>query len=194
MSIPPRTTLCQRIRQTAFAFLLFSCASEAAFAIPTTSLPTPIPLNLPTKDGVDLHVTYYPGQEGKKTSVVILIHGDKGPMGVGSGQDCAPLASFLQGEKHAVFVPDLRGYGHSKNGEDSKRPGLDRQRFRRDDIKAMVDYDMEALKKKIVQLHNEEKLNASLICVVGFEMGSVIALNWTRLDWNIESLPTLKQS
>ncbi|MFC1757521.1 alpha/beta hydrolase [Planctomycetota bacterium] len=166
---------------------------------PPKAIPAPRALTISTKDGVNLHTTYYPGTEGKKTAVIVLLHGDKGPMGPGSGTDCAALAAYLQTEKHAVFTPDLRGYGRStsvnaESSDDGDSGTMDSKRFRRDDIKAMVEYDMEALKKKIVELHNKGDLNANLICVVGFDMGSVVALNWTRLDWNMQSLPNLKQS
>lgn len=165
-------------------------------AAPTDETPPPEPeeVNLTTKDGVELHVSYYPGSEGKKTATVILLHGHTGPVGPGSGRDCAGLASALQSANHAVLVPDLRGYGRSVvQNIDGRVERLDANRFRRDDIEAMVKFDLEAVKKHIVFLHNQGDLNANLICVVGFDVGSVVALNWTQLDWNMQSLPNLKQ-
>ncbi len=182
--------------------IVMALLSQEAFAeslSPTQPPPAPQILSMVTKDGVNLHTTYYPGSEGKKTAVVVLLHGDRGPLGQGSSRDCAALAAYLQAEKHAVFTPDLRGYGRSTSlrGNASSSSGettISAKRLRRDDIEAMVKFDMEALKKKIVELHNEGELNANLMCVIGFDMGAVVTLNWTRLDWNVPSLPNLKQS
>jgi pimeloyl-ACP methyl ester carboxylesterase len=142
-----------------------------------------------------LQLTYYPGSEGKKTVPIILLHGVEGPIGEGSGRDCAGLATYLQQQKHAVFVPDLRGFGSSKiqRYPDGSRKTLDADRFRRGDIVDMVQQDLEALRRVIVDRHNKGELNASLMCVVGFELGSLVALNWADLDWSIPSLPNLKQ-
>ena len=57
----------------------------------------------------------------------------------------------------------------------------------------MVKYDMESVKRYIIERHNEGELNVEHLCVVGFEMGSVVALDWARLDWNAHSFPQLKQ-
>ncbi|MCA9215158.1 MAG: alpha/beta fold hydrolase [Planctomycetales bacterium] len=191
MTSPRRMHFLQRLGY----FLVFTLMCATSYAASETPPPAK-ELSIPTKDGVRLHTTYFPGSEGKKTAVVILVHGDVGPMGTGSSKDCLSLAEFLQREKHAVFVPDLRGYGRSTTQNDDTNAGkrLDSKRSRREDIEAMVKYDMEALKSKIVELHNTGELNANLICVVGFEMGTVVALNWTHLDWSMQSLPNLKQS
>jgi pimeloyl-ACP methyl ester carboxylesterase len=161
----------------------------------TDSPPAPEELTAETKDGLSLHVTYYPGSEGKKTVPLIVLHGVDGPMGEGSGRDCAGLASFLQQKKHAVFVPDLRGFGASKvrRTPDGERATISADRLRTNDVAAMVDQDLEAVKRLVLERHNRGDLNVSLLCVVGFDLGAVVGLNWVDLDWSAPILPNLKQ-
>ena len=151
-------------------------------------------LNLMTKDSVSLHAVYYPGDRGKSTVPVILIHGWEGSRGAGRGLDCHELAVRLQRDGHAVIVPDLRGHGRSTirrrpNGIDEK---IERDRLNKKDFREMP-FDIEAVKKFLMKENNAGKLNIELLCVVGFDMGAVVGLNWINYDWSVPSLPTLKQ-
>lgn len=163
----------------------------------TEGEPKPKPpqsVSLSTQDNVQLHLRYFPGQGGKETIPVVLVHGAEGSIGVGSGQDLRQLASTLQGKGCAVFVPDLRGFGDSKQQTHrGKVKNIDRSRFNQNDIAAMVKYDMEAVKRFVLDRHNAGELNVEQLSLVGFEMGTVIALDWARLDWNAPSFPQLKQ-
>ena len=53
--------------------------------------------------------------------------------------------------------------------------------------------DVEAVRSFLVEQNNAGDLNLELLCVVGFEMGSVVALNWIYYDWSVPSWPTFKQ-
>jgi alpha-beta hydrolase superfamily lysophospholipase len=148
-------------------------------------------LTLETKDGVQLSVEYLPGtpakgKTGKDVVPVVLLH-----MAKGSGADWKPLAEVLYRAGHAVIVPDLRGHGKST---EVKRGGrtltIDQATMRRGDFEAMVTQDLEQIKRFIIQENNEERLNLRKLCVIGAEMGAVVALNWAALDWSWPPLAT----
>ncbi|MDG2382926.1 MAG: alpha/beta fold hydrolase [Pirellulaceae bacterium] len=151
-------------------------------------------VTLTTKDFVSLHCVYYPGNQGKKTVPVILVHGWEGPRGEGSSRDCQELALRLQKDGHAVMVPDLRGHGSSTirrlpNGQDKV---IERDQLRPQDFREMQ-LDVEAVKKFLIKKNNEGELNIELLCVIGFDMGAVVGINWVNYDWSVPPLPTLKQ-
>ncbi len=155
---------------------------------------TPQELELITKDQVVLHATFYPGSRGKQSVPLILLHGWDGPLGPGSGQDLSPLALTLQKAGHAVVVPDLRGHGRSTTRRVGKQATevIDRDQLRPADIQAMI-LDVEAVRSFLVDQNNAGNLNLEMLCIIGFEMGSVVALNWIHYDWSVPSWPTLKQ-
>jgi len=147
----------------------------------------PQELTLETRDQVQLKATFFPGSEGQESVPLILVHQYKG-----NRRDFTTLATYLQEQGHAVMVPDLRGHGESVNVAGSNRR-LDADRFSNDDFKRMVNYDMETVKARLMQYNNEGKLNIDKLCVVGAEMGAVVALNWAALDWSWPPLATGKQ-
>lgn len=150
-------------------------------------------LELVTKDNVLLHCRYYPSQRGQHAVPLVLLHGWTGPLGPGSGRDLDGLAKDLQQAGHAVVVPDLRGHGKSISRQvRGENVPLDREQFRPNDLRDMI-LDVEAVRSFLVEENNQKRLNLSVLGVVGFEMGSVVALNWTNYDWSVPSFPTLKQ-
>lgn len=177
-------------------FLTGPCAvaSAAEAADKAPKLPAPENINLRTKDFVELNVVYYPAAQGKKTVPVIILHGWDGPRGAGSSADCHLLALHLQQAGHAVAVPDLRGHGGTTR---RRLPGpqdfsLNRDEFRVQDFHDMQ-FDVEAVKSYLLRQNNEGKLNIELLCLVGFDMGAAVGLNWVGYDWSVPPLPTLKQ-
>jgi alpha-beta hydrolase superfamily lysophospholipase len=143
-------------------------------------------ISLDTKDGVRLNAVYYPARNsarGKETVPIILLHMHKG-----SSADYKPLAEALSAAGHAVIVPDLRGHGESTRAE---RNGRTRKldQLVKADYEAMIN-DLEAVKSFLLSEHNDGKLNIRKLCVVGAEMGAVVALNWAALDWNWPRLVT----
>ncbi len=142
--------------------------------------------DLLTKDGVQLRATFYPGNRGKDTVPVILLHMQKGDR-----RDFASLVPFLQQQGHAVLAPDLRGHGDSTrtlagvtlDGSKSS-PAL---------FAGMVQYDMETLKAFLMKKNNAGELNIERLCVVGAEMGASVAIEWAKQDWSWPIYPGLKQ-
>ena len=137
---------------------------------------TPVDIGGPelvTKDGVQLKATFYPSAKGKEAVPVILLH-----MSKGDRKEYNTLAPFLQEQGHAVLVPDLRGHGESTSTLAGGK--LDPGNI---DLEQMVYQDMETLRRFLLQKNNEGELNISKLCVVGAEMGALVALNWARYDW-----------
>jgi len=166
-----------------------------------TKLPDPRSLSLKTKDLVNLQCVYYPGgiiegrdkkysrKPGKEVVPVILLHGWGGQRG-----DFDALATYLQRAGHAVVVPDLRGHGRSTtrkfpNGTDQE---IDPDRMRSSDINAMV-LDVEAVKKFLLDENNAGEVNIEMLCIVGAELGAIIAVNYAALDWARPQLVFQKQ-
>ena len=149
---------------------------------------------LKTKDGLKMACRYYPGPEDKETIPVVLLHGWKG-----QGSDYDALAQFLQSDEggaHSVIVPDLRGHGGStelkpEGSEDSKKINADR--MNKQTFQEMLRFDLEAVKKFLMEKHHQGALNIDSLTVVGSEMGSVLALHWTARDWSWEPLAGIKQ-
>lgn len=131
---------------------------------------------LVTKDGVQLKATFFPGPKGKESVPVILLHGHKGDR-----KEFVALAPSLQKQGHAVLTPDLRGHGESTMTVGGRK--LDAARFSADQFEQMVYEDMEALRRFLLRKNNDGELNISKLCVVGSEMGALVALSWARYDW-----------
>jgi pimeloyl-ACP methyl ester carboxylesterase len=145
--------------------------------------------DLRTADGVVLHATFYPSTQGKTAVPIILLHGWKGDR-----REYADLATELPTAGHAVLVPDLRGHGESTE----QRVGLstrvlDGSRMESAQFARMVEFDMETLKKFLKQKNNAGELNLEKLCIVGSEMGALVAMNWAVLDWSWPIYPGLKQ-
>jgi pimeloyl-ACP methyl ester carboxylesterase len=173
---------------------------QAAAAPEKITLPELQNLTLTTKDGVQLRCTYLPGgvvqtkpgvferKESKKVVPIIMLHG-----GEGRRADFSALAFFLQNQGHAVILPDLRGYGESTTIRIAgKEETLNRDRFRKNDYAAMV-FDVEAVKRFLLDRNNAGELNIEMLCVIGADLGSIVAVNWAALDWQRRDLIGLKQ-
>jgi len=142
-----------------------------------------------TKDGLVLRYTYYPGRGDNKTVPIILLHGFKEQRGVYDA-----FASYLQRQGHAVIVPDLRGHGDSTRFADTEKPALDDpDRLKSTDFVGMNLYDLEAIKKILVDKHNEGELNIELLCVMAADVSTIVAVNWAVQDWSWPQLPSIKQ-
>jgi pimeloyl-ACP methyl ester carboxylesterase len=189
-----------RISRVAAALLAIAFISDGFLsvargqAVDPKKLPPPEDIELKdsnglpsTRDGLLIKATYYGGTRKEKTVPIIMLHGWKG-----SRTEFSELALFLQKEHgHAVLVPDLRGHGDStKNANHNK--SLDADKLGPTDFELMV-ADMEACKKFLIEKHNARELNIDKLCVIGAEMGAVVAMNWAVADWKYPVLATGKQ-
>ncbi|MBN1589001.1 MAG: alpha/beta fold hydrolase [Pirellulales bacterium] len=176
-----------------FAWFSPAAAEVKAEEAPATKnakaeeLPPEELVDLITRDGVILKASFYAGTKGRDSVPVVLLH-----MYDGSRKDYARLASFLQEKGHAVLVPDLRGHGDSTQVQGST-VRLETKSMPPQAFNAMVTGDMEACKKFLVDKNNDGKLNIEKLCLVGAEMGSVVAMEYARLDWSWPPLVTGKQ-
>ena len=109
------------------------------------------------------------------------------------GSQYAALALSLQKRGHAVIVPDLRGHGLSTKRKTPRGfATIQRDRMNKQDLLSMV-MDLEACKSFLRQQNNEGLLNLEQLCLIGSDLGALIALEWAVRDWNAPRLPTLKQ-
>lgn len=181
-----------RWRRTAWVIMVVGCSMTGPHHVDakTTKLPQAERLLLTTGDGLALSCVYYPGVGERDTAPVILVHGWDSSAEVWSG-----LATLLQAQGFAVMAPDLRGHGQSMSRKVPGRKPIEmkRDRFRSRDVLAMARYDLEAVKKHLVGLHNQEQLNIELLTIVGVDAGAVAAVNWVALDWAWPELPAFKQ-
>jgi len=160
-------------------------------------LPEPVELganDLRTDDGVVLHATFFPSPKvregrGKDAVPVVLLHGWKGQR-----TDYANLARHLQAAGHAVLVPDLRGHGQSTTQRfGAESVTLDAERLPPAQFVNMVRHDMETLKSFFVQKNNAGQVNLEKLCLVGADVGALVAMNWAVTDWAWPIYPGLKQ-
>lgn len=134
------------------------------------------------KDGWPIHFTYYPSNKGKDASVVVLIHGLDGQNRNRVEWDATRLAAQLSKAEFAVIAVDLRKHGDSKAPEDAPAR-IRNAKVTKNDYIAMVSGDLEAIKKFIFNEHQNKKLNMKKTAIVAADASSVIAMNFTALDW-----------
>ncbi len=154
--------------------------------------------SLTTKDGVELKVTYYASTEGKNATPVVLL-----PDLMDSRSVVESLALRLQTpdknlkdthSSFAVLAVDLRGHGDStKQVLGGERRTVDAAKLSREDLMAMVQYDMEAVRKFLVDRNDEGQLNINRLSIVGAGLGASVAVNWAAVDWSAPPLAVGKQ-
>lgn len=132
-----------------------------------------------TIDGWDIHYTYWKSPMGKEAPVVILLHG--------KGQNrlvwkALPLARELAKAQYAVIAVDLRKHGESKAPEGASAQARS-SRVTKLDYAAMIEGDLEAIKKFIYGEHQAQRLNMRKTGIVAADMGTAIAVNWAAFDW-----------
>lgn len=183
-----------RCRAVVAGFLLASCGvsvvlAQAPKAAPAVKIPEPEVVNFETKDGVNIKATYYAGPPKKETIPIIMLHGWEGQRG-----EYDTLAKGLQERGHAVIVPDLRGHGQSTTQKlaDGSTRTLESDKLRPGELDAMV-WDVEACKKFLMEKNNLGELNINSLCVVGADIGSILALRWSALDLTAPPLLAYKQ-
>src|SRR5207302_455214 len=142
----------------------------------------------PTKDGLNLHVSYYKSTLEKDAAVVVLLHMKDGNRYVWQTEPDG-FARKLQKDGFAVVTVDLRYHGENKAGgaagnanqggagkkKGKKAQGLD---LKLGDFEAMAEIDMEAVKTFIYEEHQAGNLNMTKLGIVGPEMGASIAATY----------------
>jgi len=151
--------------------------------------PKPEDVSLETKDGMMIKATFYPGTAKKESVPIIMVHGLEGQRG-----DYHSLALYLQTLGHASIVPDLRGHGQSKV---QKRPDgtpvtLEPEKLNKPMLENMV-FDIQACKRFLMEKNNAGELNIEQLCVIGAELGAILAVRWAAADWSLQDLPAYKQ-
>ena len=139
-------------------------------------IPKPEDFLLPTADGLQLALTYYPGLKGRESIPIVLLHGWKE-----SRNEFKDLAPALQRLGYAVIVPDLRGHGESTRVKGAQRDEtLNALKMPPSQFGLMVVEDMKAVKDFLWARNNAGELNIDKLCLVGAEMGASVALNFAR--------------
>jgi pimeloyl-ACP methyl ester carboxylesterase len=164
--------------------------------------PEPVDLAVTTKDHVRIRFTYYASTAGQDAVPVVMLHDFNETRAV-----FAPLARSLQNPRppadettppigpRAVVTVDLRGHGESKTAYalDGTALELDANRFRQQDFLDMVRFDLEAVRRFLVEQNDAGQLNLNKMCVVGSGMGANVAVLWAAQDWAMPPLAARKQ-
>ncbi|MBN1853860.1 MAG: alpha/beta fold hydrolase [Pirellulales bacterium] len=180
--------------------LVFGTAARAEEEAEGSDVPEPVPVSLDTKDGVKLSGMFYCNRESKETIPVVFLHDYKGTYHVFDQvasqlhQKIPSKETTKDGPGFAVLIVDLRGHGGStRQTIGGQTRELDASKFNRLDIFNMIRFDMEAVRKFLVDKNDEGKLNLNKLCLVGAGMGATVAANWTLADWKAPPLATTKQ-
>ncbi len=171
---------------------------EEAGLTPEDELPAPRDLVLETSDGVHIVCTFYPGDgvRGHDTVPIIMVHGEKE-----NRHEFQSLAIFLQRRHHALIALDLRGHGDSTRTNNPNFK-LDAEKMPLENYGLMssvkidefgVKGDLEKAKNFLLTEHDAERLNIYKLCLIGSEMGCIVAMNWATIDWEIPSSTTIMQ-
>lgn len=151
---------------------------------------------LTTKDNVRLAATYYPSSAGRDAVPIVMLHDYKENRAIFDG-----LARALQApsdprvKSHAVLTVDFRGHGGSTlavnlNGQTVE---IDAAKLQPVDFEDMVRFDMEAVRRFLVERNDAQALNLNKLCLVGGGMGANVALIWSAVDWATPPLAQRKQ-
>jgi pimeloyl-ACP methyl ester carboxylesterase len=200
-----------RTRSLSLVLLIAAVIFLACFAIRDASAqpreekaPDPEVVTLITRDGLKLKATYYPAPReknsdatGKQTVPIVMLHDFKS-----SRNAFDALAKSLQkpiedgdfrSPGYAVLVPDLRGHGESTKFVSAARRDIEASKMRPQDFMDILEYDLPAIRKFLVTKNDAGELNLNRMCVIGADLGALLAFNWTAQDWSWPDLPVGKQ-
>jgi pimeloyl-ACP methyl ester carboxylesterase len=90
---------------------------------------------------------------------------------------------------------DLRGHGGSTLAVDlnGQTVEIDAARLQPVDFEDMVRFDMEAMRRFLVERNDAQELNLNKLCLVGGGMGANVAVIWSAVDWATPPLAQRKQ-
>ena len=101
---------------------------------------------------------------------------------------------FYPGTLKKDSIPIMLIHGWEERGSQYAALALSfqRDRMNKQELQAMW-RDLEACKSFLRIQNNEGLLNLEQLCLVGSDLGALIALEWAVRDWSAPRLPTLKQ-
>ena len=166
--------------------------------------PAPVPIEIKTTDGVLLHATYYGPAQGRKAPIAVLM-GDQDE----SRAVLESLALHLQSPRSsdeeadkkseplswAVLAVDLRGQGDSvhQRHPSGRTQDLNNLKLSRAVLTAMIQLDMEAVRRELVDRNDTGEINLNRLAYVGVGMGALVATNAAAVDWSVQRLNASKQ-
>ena len=166
--MPPRPPLPPRTAVAGLALAATLLAAAPAEAAGRTEL-------IVTADGWTLPVeVYLPNGADENTPAVVLLHGDKG-----NRKNWQSLAEYLEKQGYAVLAPDLRKHGEaSRDGQTETG-----EEMRPNDYRAVVQFDLEAVKLLALNLHQRKQLNIRKLGILAAEDAAPAALLYAYADW-----------
>lgn len=182
----------------AAAVLLVACPSAHAQG-KAEKVAKPEVVTMRTKDGVELTGTYYKSSEGKNATPVVMLADLKDSRAVydqfakrlqaGGKIEDVTYRSF------AVLTVDMRGHGDStkQRGPGGRSRDIDAARLDPGDLVNMVKFDMNAVRKFLVDKNDAGELNLNKLSIVGAGLGASVAVNWSYIDWSFPPLAVGKQ-
>lgn len=165
---------------------LFAPVAAQAQA-PSTKAGSPEDKTLTTKDNVEIRITYFPGTSGKDSPVVVMLPGKGGSRLIynNAPQGGVSLAKALQGEGYAVVTVDPRGHGESTGGPGKAGAGkASVKELTARDYQAVVAFDLEAVKKFLLDEHQKQTLNVAKLGLVAADSMTPVIAEYTLLDWS----------
>ena len=150
--------------------------AAALFVAPVAPARAATTETIPTADGWTLPVeVYMPNGADENTPAIVLLHGEKG-----NRKNWQSLAEHLEKLGYAVFAPDLRKHGQATlNGQTQTG-----EEMRANDYRAVVRFDLEAVKTMLVGLHQRKQINVRKLGLVAAEDAAPAALLFTYADWS----------
>ncbi len=148
------------------------------------------PITLQTKDGMELQAYYFPSDQKKAATTVLLVHEWQGQAGT-----YAKLASALNKAGCAVLALDYRGHGKSSSYVNARgdKIEIDPEKLSRKDAEAIVTLDLEKAKAFLKDENNDGYLNLNALVVIGVGEGCVLGNLWAMRDWSFPSVGRVKQ-
>ncbi|MDA8697175.1 alpha/beta fold hydrolase [Rhodopirellula sp.] len=189
-----RTIVSRKSGVLAFLFLLTASSWTTLFAQGKKGEEDPRlearPVTLKSKDGMELRVFYFPSEQKKNATTVLLVH-EWG----GQASPYYKLVTALNKAGCAVIAPDYRGHGGSKEYVNVRgdKAELDPDKMSRKDVEAIVAMDLEKVKGFLKDENNDGYLNLNALVVIGVGEGAVLGNLWAMRDWGFPSIGRVKQ-
>ncbi len=150
----------------------------------------PRTVTLQTKDGMEIRAFYFPSDQKKSATTVLLVHQLKG-----QASPYYKLVTALNKAGCAVLAPDYRGHGGSREYINARgdKEEFDPDKMSKRDLEAVIALDLEKAKGFLKEENNDGYLNLNALVVIGIGEGCVLADLWAMRDWGFPSIGSVKQ-